>query len=70
MEKRIMRKPELLRSIGLSGSTLWRLEKLGRFPGRIRLSGNSVGWFESEVMAWLKARAAERDTVPGNSSGA
>ena len=53
---RIIRKPELLDSIGLSYPTVWRLEKAGKFPKRIQLGGNSVGWVESEIVEWLKSR--------------
>ena len=63
MEKtseRVIRKPELLAMIGLSDPTIWRMEKDGKFPKRIRLGGNSCGWLLSEVMAFLDQRAADR----------
>jgi len=60
MNRRIMRKPELLALIGLSDATIWRLEKAGRFPRRIQLGGNSVGWFNTDIDAWMDSRAAER----------
>ena len=59
-KERIIRKPELLSIIGLSDPTIWRMEKDGKFPKRLRLGGNSCGWLESEVDDWLKERAAER----------
>ena len=59
--KRIIRKPELLAMIGLSDPTIWRLEKDGKFPRRLRLGGNSCGWLESEVNKWIDARLAERE---------
>lgn len=58
---RIIRKPELLATVGLSDPTIWRMEKEGNFPKRIRLGGNSCGWFENEVQDWLTARGAERE---------
>jgi prophage regulatory protein len=33
----------------------------GRFPKPIPLGERSVGWIESEIIAWQKARIAERD---------
>ena len=57
---RIVRKPELIGWIGLSDPTIWRLEKSGKFPRRLRLGGNSVGWLQSEVKNWIDARLAER----------
>jgi len=62
---RVIRKPELLGMIGLSDATVWRLERAGRFPGRIALGGNSIGWLYSEIEAWLEAKAAARPGRPG-----
>jgi len=58
--ERILRKPELVGRIALSDTTIWRMEKAGRFPKRIQLGGNSVGWFESEVDQWLEKKRAAR----------
>lgn len=60
MEMRIIRKPELLSKIGLSDATIYRMEKAGRFPKRMQLGGNSVGWVESEVVEWVESRKAQR----------
>ena len=40
-----------------------RLEKAGTFPRRVQLGAGRVGWLESEVEDWLKARVAERDAT-------
>lgn len=40
---------------------LLRLEKQEKFPKRIQLSENRVGWIEEEVDAWIDHRIAERD---------
>lgn len=34
---------------GLSRTTIWRLERAGRFPQRLRLSSNRVGWYQDEI---------------------
>lgn len=60
MNGRVIRKPELFSKIGLSDATIWRMEKSGRFPGRIKLGGNSVGWFVNEIDDWLAKKAADR----------
>ena len=60
MEMRIIRKPELMSKIGLSDATIYRMEKAGRFPKRMQLGGNSVGWVESEVVEWVESRKAQR----------
>lgn len=57
---RIIRKPELLIILGLSDPTVYRMEKAGKFPKRLRLGGNSVGWLQSEVDGWIAERAAAR----------
>jgi prophage regulatory protein len=56
----IIRKPELFSKLSLSDATIWRMEKSGKFPRRIKLGGNSVGWFENEVEAWLSKKSADR----------
>ena len=56
----IVRKPELLNFLKLSDATVWRLERAGRFPKRINLGANSVGWLRSEVQQWVQERADER----------
>lgn len=61
--QRVMRKPEVLNMTGLSDPTIWRMERDGKFPRRLRLGGNSCGWLESEVNGWLADRAAEREEV-------
>lgn len=54
---RILRKPAVLERVGLSASTLWRLERAGAFPKSVRLSPNAVGWRESDVNQWIDERA-------------
>jgi prophage regulatory protein len=53
---RLMRFREVRERVGLSGSTIWRLERQGLFVKRRKLSGKTVGWPEDEVDAWLKGR--------------
>jgi prophage regulatory protein len=48
------------KGIDFSRMHLARLEAAGRFPRRIRLSENSVAWYENEIDAWLGAKAATR----------
>jgi len=55
-----MRKPEVLNISGLSHPTIWRMEKEGTFPKRVKLGGNSCGWLETEIRAWLESIAEAR----------
>jgi prophage regulatory protein len=52
----ICRTDEVTRLTGLSRTTLWRFECQGKFPARVRLGANSVGWREEEIRAWLDER--------------
>jgi len=60
MGQRVIRKPELFNKVPLSDATIWRREKAGDFPKRIKLGGNSVGWFENEIEDWLTKKANDR----------
>jgi prophage regulatory protein len=52
----VIRRKELCIITGLSMTTLWRQEREGYFPARIRLTNHSVGWRRSEVETWLATR--------------
>jgi prophage regulatory protein len=56
------------RGIPLSQNRLWRLERAGRFPKRVNISANRVGWVASEIDEYLRQRIAEalaaRDNPP------
>jgi len=56
MDNRILRFPEVKALTGLSRSTIWRLEKLGDFPQRIRCGLRGVGWLESEIAEYINGR--------------
>lgn len=53
----IMRLPEVLRVVGLSRSTIYRLIKEGKFPKSLRLTGSrAIGWRRGQIRAWLGGR--------------
>lgn len=54
--KRILRDQEVGRITGRSRVTRWRDEKAGKFPRRVRIGPNAVGWFEDEIQEWLESR--------------
>ena len=60
---KILRKPEVVARVGYSGMHIWRLEKAGSFPRRIKLGPNSCGWIEEEIDNWIRAKVVERDAV-------
>ena len=68
----VLRCSEVVRRTGLSRTTIWRRERFGDFPRRIRLGPNSMGWLQDEVEAWLLSRprglsgkADEQECKPG-----
>jgi prophage regulatory protein len=64
---RVIRLRELLKRVPYSTSTIYARVREGKFPAPVSLggnSGNSVGWLEHEVEAWIEARMAERSEPP------
>ena len=57
---KVLRLPDVLDRVGKSKASIYRDEAAGRFPKRIALGANSVGWLETEIDSWIEARAAER----------
>lgn len=53
---KILRIKDVCAKIGISRTRVYELEHDGRFPARIELGPNSVGWYESEVDEWIVAR--------------
>jgi prophage regulatory protein len=54
--ERILPIAETAKIAGLSRRTVYREVKAERFPKPVQLSIRRVGWRESEVDAWIKAR--------------
>ena len=63
---RVIDAKELVRIVPVSLMHIWRLERAGEFPARIRLGSKKVGWILSEVMAWIEAKKTARGPVPGH----
>lgn len=57
----IIRLRGLLIKLGISRSTLWRLEKEGNFIPRVQISMRTVGYLEADVEDYLK-----RQTIADN----
>ncbi|WP_419942855.1 helix-turn-helix transcriptional regulator [Candidatus Palauibacter sp.] len=56
MPTRILRRPQVLRRIGLGKSTLYRMLDGGTFPRPVKLGLRAVGWREDEIEDWLGGR--------------
>jgi prophage regulatory protein len=50
--RRMLNEQQLLQLIPISASTLYRLERSGKFPRSTYISENRRCWFEDEVVAW------------------
>lgn len=55
--RRLLRWSQVQQMVGLSKSTIWRMEREGQFPRRRLIGQRAVGWYTDEVQKWLsKAR--------------
>lgn len=63
----ILRRPQVEARTGLSRSTLYQYIQDGLFPTPVSLGARAVGWLESEVTAWIAARA--KAVRPGTAPG-
>jgi prophage regulatory protein len=61
LPQRILRRAEVEQTTGLPRATIYDKIAKGMFPRPIKLGERSVGWLETEIFAWQKARIAERD---------
>jgi prophage regulatory protein len=53
--ERLLRLPELVRTIGVSRATIYRYINSGRLPPPVKLSTRSIAWRASEITAWMAA---------------
>ena len=58
---RLINEKQVLALIGLSRSTLWRLERAGQFPSRLQVSTRAVRWNLAEVLEWIESRQRVND---------
>jgi predicted DNA-binding transcriptional regulator AlpA len=71
MSGNIIRKSEVLKRTGLSYPTIFRYERAGLFPHRIRLTESGlIGWYESEIDAWIHERVRGGGKRPSRAGSA
>lgn len=58
--ERILRVAEVRERTGLSRVSIYEMSKDGRFPRPARIGKNAVGWFKSEIDAWIAQKFEER----------
>lgn len=54
--ERILRIKEVTELTGISRTTIWRMERNGKFPARVQLGVGSVGWKSSSLQKWMAKR--------------
>jgi len=60
---RFVRAKGLCKILGVSRSTLWRMEKNGILPKKISITGaRAVGWRSSEIDEFIRSRKAVSDS--------
>ncbi|MGQ0656695.1 MAG: helix-turn-helix transcriptional regulator [Chromatiales bacterium] len=67
--KRFIRRPELVAKVGLCATTIFNLERAGKFPKHILLTPRVAVWDETEVDAWMReqmTKAAQPARVPSS----
>jgi len=55
---RFVREAECKSITGLSRTRRWELEKIGKFPKRIKLSERAIAWRYSDLMNWMEERVS------------
>ncbi len=53
---RIVTQRELRLLVPYTPQHILRLEKAGKFPRRLIIGGNRVGWLLNDIEAWIKSR--------------
>ncbi len=56
LENRIIRLPEVIKMVGLSQTTIWRLQQENTFPKSVKISSRACGWSLNEINQWINAR--------------
>ena len=53
--RRMLNEKQVLEIVPVGRTTLYRMEKAGRFPKSTYISPNRRVWFEDEIIAWQHA---------------
>lgn len=54
----MMKRKDVVALTGMCYTTIYNMEKQGKFPSRRQLSPGRVAWIRSEVEAWLNSLSA------------
>jgi prophage regulatory protein len=53
---RLIRPREVIQRIGYTPSHIWRLERDGKFPKKVRIGEAAVAYYEHEIEEWIRSR--------------
>ena len=68
MEPKLLTQKQVVDLVGVSRTTIWRLERAGQFPRRLQVSTKAVRWNQAEIFDWIESRplAGEPTDDPGD----
>jgi len=55
--RKMLTEKDVLAIVRIGRSTLWRLERSGRFPRGVYIAPNTKRWYLDEIVAWQRAIA-------------
>lgn len=58
---RFLRKRDVTARIGVTGTTLYRWERDGKFPKRRKIGKQAIAWVEAEIDEWCANRPASSE---------
>ena len=61
---RMLRLSQVVERTGLGKTTIYELQKQGRFPRSVNLTGHCARWIEAEVETWLTYHPQARFLAP------
>ncbi|MCZ6483429.1 MAG: AlpA family phage regulatory protein [Alphaproteobacteria bacterium] len=67
---RVLSKRATAAKVNYSVPHIDKMVSQGRFPRKIQLGPNKIGFLESEVDAWIEERVRERDAADKTDAGA
>ena len=62
-DDRLIAWSELKNKVPYTRQSIWRLERAGKFPRRVRLGSRRIAWVASEIEAWIEEAKAKRGGV-------
>ncbi len=63
MELKLLTQKQVVDLVGLSRTTIWRLERAGKFPRRRQVSTKAVRWNQAEIEDWISSRPLAGEEV-------